>query len=65
MKSDGRKGGRGICPYCKTWQNNVAYHREHDCNKRPNLHLNLGEAGEMAGVADEEIVDHLNNILQD
>ena len=28
-------GGRGLCPYCDEWHNNVAYHSAHQCPKRP------------------------------
>jgi len=25
------KGGRGQCPRCKEWHNNVSYHTAHEC----------------------------------
>lgn len=28
-------GGRGKCLYCNEWFNNVSYHEEHECIKRP------------------------------
>lgn len=28
-------GGRGVCPHCHVPQNNVAYHRVHECPQRP------------------------------
>ena len=30
-----RLGGRGKCPYCKQFENNVAYHQVWECPKRP------------------------------
>lgn len=29
------KGGRGECGYCGEWHNNVSYHEQHECDKRP------------------------------
>jgi len=26
-----KKGGRGQCPHCGEWHNNVAYHAAHEC----------------------------------
>jgi len=32
---DDKKGGRGKCQYCNKWHNNVSYHEELECDKRP------------------------------
>ena len=39
-----KKGGRGKCQYCNEWHNNVSYHEEHECDKRPWLQKSFDEA---------------------
>jgi hypothetical protein len=36
-----RKGGRGKCEYCGLWENNVALHSAHYCEKRPDAQKSL------------------------
>ena len=40
-----KKGGRGKCQYCNKWHNNVSYHEELECDKRPWLKEVLDSAG--------------------
>mgnify|MGYP007070567985 CR=1 FL=1 len=42
---DDKKGGRGKCQYCHKWHNNVSYHEELECDKRPWLKEVLDSGG--------------------
>jgi hypothetical protein len=39
MIEETAKGGRGECPFCHEWHNNVSYHSAWECKKNPDCAL--------------------------
>jgi hypothetical protein len=39
MNDETPKGGRGECPFCHEWHNNVSYHSAWECKKNPDCAL--------------------------